>query len=95
MHNSDYSKYLIDRLESLQIDFDKVAFEFLNCIARGNSIWIMGNGGSAGTAEHFETDLSYVKGGSLLPKIKVSALTSNSSLMTAIGNDIGLSLIHI
>lgn len=86
---SDYSKYLIDRLESLQIDFDKLACEFLNCIARGNSIWIMGNGGSAGTAEHFETDLSYVKGGSLLPKIKVSALTSNSSLLTAIGNDIG------
>jgi D-sedoheptulose 7-phosphate isomerase len=89
MSISEYTKYLIDRHESLQVDFDKVVLEFLNCIARGNSIWIMGNGGSAGTAEHFETDLSYVKRGSLLPKIKVSALTANSSLITAIGNDIG------
>jgi D-sedoheptulose 7-phosphate isomerase len=89
MSISDYTKYLIDRYESLHVDFDKMVSEFMNCIARGNSIWIMGNGGSAGTAEHFETDLSYVKAGSLVPKIKVSALTSNTSLITAIGNDIG------
>ena len=49
----------------------------------------MGNGGSASTAEHFETDLSFIRKGTSFPKIKVSALTSNSSLISAIANDIG------
>jgi D-sedoheptulose 7-phosphate isomerase len=58
------------------------------CILRGDSIWIMGNGGSASTAEHFETDLNFIK---YEEKIRIGAqsLTSNSSLITAIGNDIG------
>ena len=55
----------------------------------GSTIWIMGNGGSASTAEHFETDLSYIRAIEELPKIKAFALTSNSSVLTAIGNDIG------
>ena len=49
----------------------------------------MGNGGSASTAEHFETDLSYIKKESGFAKIKAFAITSNSSLITAIANDIG------
>jgi D-sedoheptulose 7-phosphate isomerase len=48
----------------------------------GNTIFIIGNGGSASTAEHFATDLQN-KG------IKAISLSSNSSLITALGNDIG------
>ena len=59
-----------------------------DCIARNNSIWIMGNGGSASTAEHFETDLHFIKHGEKI-RIGAQSLSSNSSLITAIGNDIG------
>jgi D-sedoheptulose 7-phosphate isomerase len=53
------------------------------------SIWVVGNGGSASTAEHFETDLSFIRKGKSFPKLRVSALTANSSLISAIANDIG------
>jgi len=45
-------------------------------------VWIIGNGGSAATAEHFATDL--IKKG--IPAI---ALSSNTSVMTMIANDYG------
>jgi D-sedoheptulose 7-phosphate isomerase len=49
----------------------------------------LGNGGSASTAEHFETDLSFVRYDRKSLKINAAALTSNSALISAISNDIG------
>jgi D-sedoheptulose 7-phosphate isomerase len=49
----------------------------------------LGNGGSASTAEHFETDLSFVRYNRKSLKINAAALTSNSALISAISNDIG------
>jgi D-sedoheptulose 7-phosphate isomerase len=60
-----------------------------SCIEKGNTIWIIGNGGSASTADHFEVDLSYVRNFEDLQLIKATSLCSNASLITAIGNDIG------
>jgi D-sedoheptulose 7-phosphate isomerase len=59
------------------------------CILNGKSIWIIGNGGSASTANHLEVDLSFVRLGKLPYSIRVHSLCSNSALITAIGNDIG------
>jgi D-sedoheptulose 7-phosphate isomerase len=70
-----------------------IAELILECTLNGNSIWILGNGGSASTAEHFETDLSFVRHNTKNLKIKASALTSNSALITAIANDIGFEYI--
>jgi D-sedoheptulose 7-phosphate isomerase len=53
------------------------------------SIFIIGNGGSASTAEHFATDLLFIKFNEIKNKIKVIALSSNSASLTAIANDIG------
>ena len=58
-------------------------------IRNNSNIWIIGNGGSASTAEHFETDLSYIRETKSLPSVKAFALTSNSAVITAISNDIG------
>lgn len=66
-----------------------IAEEIVNVILNNKSVWILGNGGSASTAEHFETDLSFVRRGNSFPKTRVTALTSNSSLISAISNDIG------
>ncbi len=59
-----------------------------DCVVRNNSIWIMGNGGSASTADHFETDLHFIKYKENI-RIGAQSLSSNSALLTAIGNDIG------
>jgi D-sedoheptulose 7-phosphate isomerase len=82
----DYLKGLLSISES---DLNSAAESILECISNQNSIWIMGNGGSASTSEHFETDLSFIRKGNSFTKTKVSALTANSSLISAIANDIG------
>ncbi len=61
----------------------------LECIINKGTIWIIGNGGSASTADHFEVDLSYVRLAHKLVVVKARSLCANSALITAIGNDIG------
>ena len=75
------------KIESIQIT--EVVELMFECVLKSSSIWLMGNGGSASTANHFETDLSFVRFGYELPKVKVFSLVSNSSLLSAIANDIG------
>lgn len=89
MKISSYFTYLKELIDSMELDVEILADEIFKCIMSGNSIWIMGNGGSASTAEHFETDLSFVRMGTNFPKVKVAALSSNSAIVTAIANDIG------
>lgn len=89
MRRSQYFAYLRKLIDSTALDVEILADKISGCIKNGNSIWIMGNGGSASTAEHFETDLSFVRMGIEFPKVKVTAISSNSSLITAIANDIG------
>jgi D-sedoheptulose 7-phosphate isomerase len=84
-----YFDFLKELIDSMQHDAEHLADVVYKCIKDEKSIWIMGNGGSASTAEHFETDLSFVKMGSDFPKVKVAALSSNSAIISAIANDIG------
>ena len=77
------------REEELTLNVKKATQIIFDCISNKNSIWILGNGGSASTAEHFETDLCFIRYDKKPLRINASALTSNSSLITAISNDIG------
>lgn len=77
------------REEELTLNVKKATQIIFDCISNKNSIWILGNGGSASTAEHFETDLCFIRYDKTPLRINASALTSNSSLITAISNDIG------
>ena len=91
MAKENYFTFLYSLLneDELNLNVEKATETILECILNKNSIWIFGNGGSASTAEHFETDLSFVRHDSKNLKIKASALTGNSALITAISNDIG------
>ena len=71
------------------LDIEKAVKLILEKIVNEKSIWVIGNGGSASTAEHFEIDMMYIKQDNVGKKVKVTALTSNSAVMTAIANDIG------
>src|ERR1700739_13474 len=56
------------------------------CLRSGNKILFFGNGGSAADAQHLAAELS----GRFLkerPSLSGLALTTNSSVLTAIGND--------
>ncbi len=60
----------------------------IDAIKNGNKILLCGNGGSAGDAQHIAAELvgRYVKQRKSLPAI---ALTTDTSALTAIGNDYG------
>jgi D-sedoheptulose 7-phosphate isomerase len=64
----------------------KVAEAMTKCLRSGNKILFFGNGGSAADAQHLAAELS---GRFLKERKSLSgwALTTNSSVITAIGND--------
>lgn len=67
---------------------EKTAQVLIDALRRGNKILICGNGGSAADAQHFAAELigRYEKERHSLPAI---ALTTDTSNLTAIGNDYG------
>jgi D-sedoheptulose 7-phosphate isomerase len=89
MSKSEYFNYLNTLISNEFEQKNEILSEILKTIRSGNSIWIIGNGGSSSTAEHFETDLLFIRNSNIKTKIKITALTSNGSLISAIANDIG------
>jgi D-sedoheptulose 7-phosphate isomerase len=58
------------------------------CIQKGGKILFFGNGGSAGDAQHLATELVVRYHKNRIP-IAALALTTDTSALTAIGNDLG------
>lgn len=78
---------------SIEIGIQRLADEIFEATRANSHVWLMGNGGSASTVEHFETDLLYVRTlaqeGAFYPS--AMAITTNSSLLTAVSNDVSFS----
>lgn len=66
----------------------KTAQALIQCLKKGHTIYLMGNGGSAAEAQHFAGELigRFKKDRAALPAL---ALTSNTSILTALANDYG------
>lgn len=73
--------------ESQPIIFS-VAEELLACLRRGNKILLCGNGGSAADAQHVAAEIvgRYTRERKGWPAV---ALTTDTSILTAVGNDYG------
>lgn len=69
-------------------ELEKIGSRMITALKLGRKILIAGNGGSAADAQHFAAELAgkFVHERRGLPVI---ALTTNSSIITAIGNDFG------
>ena len=91
-HNLYFDEYIkIKNLLLKQVDQKVLGIiikEILNAIKLKRDFFSCGNGGSASTAEHLSCDFSKGSCTNTNLNIKVSSLTSNVSLMTAIANDI-------
>lgn len=74
-------KFFLDELE-------RAGNRMITCLKLNKKIMIAGNGGSAADAQHFAAELAgkFIHDRRGLPAI---ALTTNSSVVTAIGNDFG------
>jgi len=72
--------------EELPIPIEKAANMMVRALIRGNKILSCGNGGSAGDAQHFSSELlnRYERD---RPSLPAMALTTDSSTITSIAND--------
>ena len=95
---------LINKLETIETNLkelkksvsliEKVADICINAIKLGGKIIVCGNGGSAADAQHFAAEL-VVKYKLLRKPIPAIALTTDTSILTAIGNDFGAEYIFV
>lgn len=69
-------------------DMDRALAMVQETVARGGTLFFCGNGGSAADAQHMATEyvVRYMRNRRAYPAI---ALTTDTSLLTAAGNDIG------
>ncbi len=82
-------KKLLADLEANGIEFIEQAAKLLiDCIAGGGCIYICGNGGSAADAQHIAAELvgRFIRERKGLSAV---ALTTDTSILTSIGNDYG------
>lgn len=76
--------------EKCSVDILKVAELLIKCIKNGNKLMLCGNGGSAADAQHIATEFMVRLSHDIeRPAIPALALTTDSSNLTAGGNDIG------
>ena len=78
----------LEALKTLAPQIDRAGQMWSSALKAGNAIYFCGNGGSAADAQHLAAELSgrFLKERAPLPG---HALTTNSSAITAIGNDYG------
>jgi len=74
--------------EGLFLPFQKLLETCVNSVQAGHKILFFGNGGSAADAQHLATELT-VRFKKNRPAIPALALTTDTSTLTAIGNDLG------
>ena len=72
----------------LRAPFDALVDVCADSLAAGGKILFFGNGGSAADAQHLATELAVRYIGDR-PAIAALALTTDTSALTAIGNDLG------
>jgi phosphoheptose isomerase len=99
MHSESIEQLIRDRMEEgseLRREFARIAITrvaeaavgLMECLGGGGKVLIFGNGGSAADAQHFATELVGRFGKDRLPLAAI-ALTTDTSALTAIGNDFG------
>lgn len=84
----EHLKVAVATQDTLQSDFEVVVEICLRAIRQKKKLLFFGNGGSAADAQHLATELT-VRYKHNRPPIAAIALTTDTSALTAIGNDFG------
>lgn len=87
---TSYKASLISQVEALdETGLTKILEAILQCWKDGRTLFICGNGGSAGNAVHLANDYLYGIGNGERPGMRVIALPANEAVMTCLANDVG------
>jgi D-sedoheptulose 7-phosphate isomerase len=91
----NFMSYVIEQHRLLSELSPKTIEEFVNTFqelrSNGGTLWILGNGGSAGTASHLVTDFSKGSNENGNGSLRAMAPSEFISLQTAIANDLDFS----
>jgi D-sedoheptulose 7-phosphate isomerase len=86
----DYAERLVKVLSSLDTTpIEVLAKAFLDAWNKNRTIYLCGNGGSAGNAIHLANDFTYGAGVKRGIGLRIEALPANSAVITCLANDIG------
>jgi D-sedoheptulose 7-phosphate isomerase len=92
----EYFKYLYKLMNEIHTStISAFVKELENARKKDNTVFIVGNGGSASTALHMASDLSIGAFPSDGLPLRVFALTDNIASMTAIANDFGYEALFV
>ncbi len=91
---SDYARNYIEHLVGLlkSLDYKSIGsiIEILReARSRGNTVFFLGNGGSAAASAHFANDMTVTASPEGKPPLRAMCLASNSSVITCLANDFG------
>lgn len=92
---NNYANKLNKSLADVKVDdIQNLALALLGAWSAGQSIYICGNGGSAGNAIHLANDLIYGAGLKNGGGLRVEALSANAAVLTCLANDLGYDNIY-
>jgi D-sedoheptulose 7-phosphate isomerase len=87
---SDYSKRLSATLNAFDwAPVERLAHELRDCWQTGRQVFFVGNGGSAGNANHLANDFLYALSKMPGSGLRAHSLASNPSVVTCLANDEG------
>lgn len=100
MRNAEYIETYLRGMREITDNISRQAIDevieaLFAVYERGNTIWIIGNGGSASTATHFACDLNKV---TIVPgqsRVRAFALVDNIPLVSALTNDDGWDNVYV
>lgn len=100
LNGANYAIDYVKRLETLMnnLDFDsigRIIDEFAKSRERGSTIFFMGNGGSAATANHFANDLGVCASPEGKIPFRSLSLAANVAFLTCLGNDFGYESVFV
>lgn len=79
---------VVARMDAMQTDFETLCKNAIEALENGGKLLFFGNGGSAADAQHLATELT-VRFRVNRRALGAIALTTDTSALTAIGNDFG------
>jgi D-sedoheptulose 7-phosphate isomerase len=89
-HFRGYARRLSETLEAFDWStVEPLAGELLDCWRTGRQVFICGNGGSAGNANHLANDFMYPLSKRKGSGIRMHALSDNPAIVTCLANDEG------
>jgi D-sedoheptulose 7-phosphate isomerase len=87
---NDYSSRLSAALQGFNwTPVERLAYELRDCWQSGRQVFLCGNGGSGGNANHLANDFLYALSKTKGSGLRVHSLSANPSTLTCLANDEG------